>query len=611
MTGSDPTNQANPSEIQETASLPPETAPVEGGDPQASDAAAEASRRRFLIGSQRDPAAYRPRRRDWVPVEESGTEGAGKEASGDASAAKKHHGRQRPPRDKHHDRPGATGVSPGATGVSPGATGVSPVPSTPSATAVPAVQNESCATAVPAVPVESCVPAVPAGDDTTSRLTQSWYTSDAGASDTPRATIAPSVPIDDDTARPSVRDQFTPDMEAELDRAMGDAQLDDLLGTGGPADEGMLEPESQHRGRVVAIRRDDVFLELGGREQGIISLQHFAEPPQIGALVEVVVQRFKADEGLYELAPPNTAMRVEDWGDLSEGMMVEARVTGHNTGGLECEVNHIRGFIPISQVALYRVDDLAPFVGQSFACLVTEANPERRNLVLSRRAVLEREKQEAREQLIQSIQPGQVREGVVRKLMDFGAFVDVGGVDGLLHVSQLAWHRVNHPSEVLSEGQTIKVTVEKIDHETGKMSLGYRDLFESPWAQVATKYPLNTQVKGRVTKLMEFGAFVALEPGVEGLVHISELSHKRIWRASDVVKEGDEVEVLVLSVDADAQRISLSMKALAAPPEPTKKEKEEAAAAGAPVPSKRRAPEGPLQGGLGRTKGGARFGLKW
>ena len=355
-------------------------------------------------------------------------------------------------------------------------------------------------------------------------------------------------------------------MEDELDRAMGDAQIDDLLGTGGPADEGMLEPESQHRGRVVAIRRDDVFLELGGREQGIISLQHFAEPPAVGTVVEVVVQRFNADEGLYELAPPNTAMRVEDWGDLSDGMLVEVRVTGHNAGGLECEVNHIRGFIPISQVALYRVEDLAQFVGQSLTCLVTEANPERRNLVLSRRAVLEREKQEAREQLMRSLQPGQIREGVVRKLMDFGAFVDLGGVDGLLHVSQLAWGRVNHPSEVLSEGQTIKVRIEKIDPDTGKISLGYRDLFESPWAQVATKYPPQMQVKGKVTKLMEFGAFVALEPGVEGLVHISELSHKRVWRASDVVKEGDEVDVLVLSVDAEAQRISLSMKALAAPP---------------------------------------------
>ena len=606
MSGSDSTNQAHPSETPDAASNPAETVLAAGGEAAASDAAAEAARRRILIGSQRDPAAYRPRRRDWVPVEDEGGEKSGDAAAaGGPSAGKKHRGR-RPPRDRRGDRLPEQPSSTASGAIASGATGVLPALNEPCATAIPAVPSGLCATAVPAVqsePSAKAVPAVPAGDDS-SRLTQPRHTSAADAS-------ATQVPREEKLVAPSVRDRLTPDMEAELDRAMGDAQLDDLLGAGGPADEGMLEPESQHRGRIVAIRRDDVFLELGGREQGIISLQHFTEPPQIGAMVDVVVQRFKADEGLYELAPPNTAMRVEDWGDLSDGMMVEARVTGHNAGGLECEVNHIRGFIPISQVALYRVEDLAPFVGQGLTCLVTEANPERRNLVLSRRAVLEREKQEAREQLIRSIQPGQIREGVVRKLLDFGAFVDLGGVDGLLHVSQLAWHRVNHPSEVLSEGQTIRVKIERVDPDTGKLSLGYRDLFESPWAQAAAKYPPQMQVKGKVTKLMEFGAFVALEPGVEGLVHISELSHKRVWRASDVVKEGDEVDVLVLAVDAEAQRISLSMKALAAPPEPTKKEKEQAESAGVPVPSKRRGPERPLQGGLGRVKGGERFGLKW
>ena len=156
--------------------------------------------------------------------------------------------------------------------------------------------------------------------------------------------------------------------------------------------------------------------------------------------------------------------------------------------------------------------------------------------------------------------------------MDFGAFVDIGGVDGLLHVSQLAWGRVKHPSDVLKEGQTIKVRVEKVDPATGKISLAYRDLLESPWTTAAQKYPPQSVARGTVTKLMDFGAFVELEPGVEGLVHVSELSPKRVWRPADVVKEGEQVEVLVLSVDAEAQRISLSMKALAAPPEPAKKE---------------------------------------
>jgi small subunit ribosomal protein S1 len=174
----------------------------------------------------------------------------------------------------------------------------------------------------------------------------------------------------------------------------------------------------------------------------------------------------------------------------------------------------------------------------------------------------------------------------------------------------MAWGRVKHPSDVLQEGQRIRVRVEKVDPDTGKISLTYRDLLESPWTDAARKYAPQTQVRGTVVKLMDFGAFVELEPGVEGLVHISELSHKRVWRASDVVHEGDLVDVLVLSIDVAAQRISLSMKALALPPEPAKKEKEEPEAA--PVtkkPSKK--PEIPLVGGIGRPVGGQRFGLKW
>jgi ribosomal protein S1 len=343
-------------------------------------------------------------------------------------------------------------------------------------------------------------------------------------------------------------------------------------------------------------------------------LQQFMEPPAIGGLVNVVVQRFNTEEGFYELTLPGTAVHVEDWSDLSDGAVVDAHVTGQNSGGLECEVNHIRGFIPISQVSLYRVEDLSEFVGQHFLCLVTEANPDRRNLVLSRRAILEREKAEAKQKLMESLRPGQIHEGVVRKLMAFGAFVDIGGVDGLLHVSQLAWGRVNHPSEVIAEGQKIKVRIEKINPDTGKISFAYRDLLENPWNTAGQKYPPNSIVKGRVVKLMDFGAFVELEPGVEGLIHISQLSHKRVFRCADVVKEGQEVEVIVLSVDEKAQRISLSIKAMSQP-EPTKKEKEQAEreaaeAAAGPVKPKKPEKELPLTGGLGKTTG-AKFGLKW
>ncbi len=283
------------------------------------------------------------------------------------------------------------------------------------------------------------------------------------------------------------------------------------------------------------------------------------------------MQRFNAEEGLYDLSLPGMAVELGNWDEVHEGMLVDAQVTGHNTGGLECEVNHIRGFIPVSQISLYRVEDLAQFVGQRFACLITDANPARKNLVLSRRAVLEREKEEKKQAFFESLAPGQVYEGTVRKLMDFGAFVELGnGVDGLLHISQLSWGRIKHPSEVVQEGQPIRVRIEKIDRETGRIGLSYREMIENPWTAAAGKYPHNSVVRGKVTRLMEFGAFVELEPGVEGLVHISELSHKRIWRASDVVKEGEEVEVLVLNVNPEAQRMSLSIKGY--PPRPSREE---------------------------------------
>jgi small subunit ribosomal protein S1 len=431
------------------------------------------------------------------------------------------------------------------------------------------------------------------------------------ASVPPAASIPPAegAPV-----MPSRRDRLSPEMEDELAKAMGGVSFDDLMaGTDAVSRQTSLEAETRCQGRVVAIRRDEVFVELGGREQGCVPLHQFSTPPEVGSQIDVIIQRFNAEEGLYDLGLPGTSVDIANWDDVQEGMLVEAQITGSNTGGLECEVNHIRAFIPISQVALYRVEDLSEFVGQRFACLITEANPMRKNLVLSRRAVLEREKEENRQKVFDSLKPGQVYQGVVRKLMDFGAFIDLGnGVDGLLHVSQLSWGRVNHPKDVLTENQSIQVKVEKVDHATGRISLSYRDMLENPWTTAGQKYLPHTTVHGKVTKLMEFGAFVELEPGVEGLIHISELSHKRVWRASDVVHEGDEVDVMVLSVDTEAQRMSLSLKALSQPAV-TKKDKEAAEEAEAEPLSKksRRASHEVLRGGLGKTAGGEQFGLNW
>ena len=202
-----------------------------------------------------------------------------------------------------------------------------------------------------------------------------------------------------------------------------------------------------------------------------------------------------------------------------------------------------------------------------------------------------------------------MREGVVRSLQAFGAFVDLGGVDGLLHVSQLSWQRVKHPGDVLQLGQTVKVLVRKIDPDTHKISLALRDLSENPWTTVASNYPVSTTQRGTVSKIMEFGAFVQLEPGVEGLVHISELAHQRVLRVSDIVKEGDTVDVKVQSVDADQQRIGLSMKALAARPRPVKKEEpeeERSTTAASPASAKRRS-----KGAWAKARAATQFGLKW
>ncbi len=549
-----------------------------------SNDAQDQPRRKILIGSQRDAAAYRPRpKRDDIPVVDP-----------DA-----------PPQLVESEQ--AENPAPEAAASSPHETPQQCAPQTP----VPAIPD-SAAPQQPAEPTEAefespSAPEYPAQPPDASIAQPP--TGDAGPDDseTQQPSQGKRFPP------PNIRSRLTPDLQREFEAALGDVSLEELIESGQAiTQQEPLEPESKHLGRVLMIRREDVFVELGGREQGILPLSLFEQPPMPGTTLDVIVARFNREDGLYELTLPGTAANVEDWSDLEEGMLVEARITGHNAGGLECEVNHIRGFIPVSQISLYRVEGLEQFVGEKFTCLVTEANPQRRNLVVSRRAVLERERQQAREELLDSLAPGQVREGVVRKLMDFGAFVDLGGVDGLLHVSQLAWGRVNHPKEVLHEGQHIKVRVDKVDRENNRISLAYRDMMENPWSGIEQKYPVNTPVRGKVTKLMEFGAFVELEPGVEGLVHISEVANKRVWRVGDVVNPGDEVDVMVLSVDPASQRISLSMKALMAEPAAEKNEDAESALPEPATQRKpRREPAGPLKGGLGRSGGGDRFGLKW
>jgi len=270
-------------------------------------------------------------------------------------------------------------------------------------------------------------------------------------------------------------------------------------------------------------------------------------------------------------------------------------------------VNLIRGFMPASQVAMFRVEDFSEYLGQKLQCVVTEVNERKRNLVLSHRALLEREREASRRKILEEISAGDIRDGVVSNVKDFGCFVDLGGVDGMIHISQLSWERVKHPSDVVQVGQKVRVKVEKVNKDTGKISLSYRDLLDHPWDDIEKKVPIGTVMKGAVTRIAKFGAFVRVAPGVEGLIHISEMAHQRIRSVGDVVREGEEVEVKILSIDKEAQRIALSLKATQPVPEAAKVEEEEEAPRELVVAKRK----GALKGGFDRPTGGEGVGLNW
>jgi small subunit ribosomal protein S1 len=292
-------------------------------------------------------------------------------------------------------------------------------------------------------------------------------------------------------------------------------------------------------------------------------------------------------------------------------MIVEVLVTGHNKGGLEVSTSGLRGFIPASQVSLFRVGNLEEFVGNKFSCVVTRVEPKRKNLILSRRSILEREREANKEKMLSELEVGQIREGTVSKIQPFGAFVDIGGIDGLVHVSKMSWTRINDPSEILAEGQAIQVKIERINRETGKISLSYRDAFENPWDSAVTRYPARSRVSGTVTRLTEFGAFVRLEAGIEGLLHVSEIAHRRVQRPSDVLNKDQQLEVQVLAIDPKAQRISLSLKALESPTSQQNVAEGESQKSTSPSDAAQKSVRSDLKGGTDRQSGGEQFGLKW
>lgn len=316
------------------------------------------------------------------------------------------------------------------------------------------------------------------------------------------------------------------------------------------------------KGRILSIHGQDVFIDVpGGRSQGFMPITQFDKPPKVGDEVEFNVEGYDSANGVLKLTRQGAAQHV-DWSSVQIGQTVEARVTGTNKGGLAVEVNGIRGFLPISQIDIYRVENVEQFVNQRLICMVAEVNPAERNLVVSRKALLERERERLREKFWAEVEEGQVLKGTVRSIQPFGAFVDLGGADGLLPVSELSWGRVGNPSEVVSIGQQVEVKVKRIDRNTRKLSLSLKDLIQSPWDTLSQRFPVGSQVTAKVTRIMDFGAFAEVEPGVEGLIHVSEMVLGRGGRIRDRVREGMDVEVQILNIDKDARRMSLSIKAI-------------------------------------------------
>jgi small subunit ribosomal protein S1 len=406
----------------------------------------------------------------------------------------------------------------------------------------------------------------------------------------------------------SFKRQWDSDLDAELEAAMAgfDPSAFDVRSPRTRAADREHVPKGNRgqelgpgtqQGKVVAIRGKSIFVDLGAKSEGVVPVEQYgSDLPKPGDLIEIVVDRFDPEEGLLILSRKGAAVEA-DWENLRVGLIVEARVTKTNKGGLDVEVDGIRGFLPIGQIDISRVEDTSVYVNQKLKVVVTEANQRERNLVVSRRELLEREREELREKTWAALEEGQVRPGVVRSIKDYGAFVDLGGVDGLLHVGEMSWSRLSSPGELLKVGQEVQVKILRIDRESKKLSLGLKQLTPSPWDRVEEKYSRGMTVKGKVTRVMDFGAFVEIEPGIEGLIHISELAPNRVRRVADIIKPDQEVEVRILKLEPEAKKLSLSLRPLptAAPAQPDEDEDDD-------TPAPPRPPRKvPLKGGLGDT----------
>jgi len=320
------------------------------------------------------------------------------------------------------------------------------------------------------------------------------------------------------------------------------------------------------RGRVVHVGSSEVLIDVGYKSEGAISIEEFLRHgglPKVGDEIEVYLEAKEDNEGLIVLSK-DKADKIKVWDAITQayekGSPVEGRVVEVVKGGLSVEVG-VKAFLPGSQVDLRPVKNLGAMIGQTIRARVIKLNRRRGNVVLSRRAVLEEEREEKKKHTLEVLAEGMVLTGTVKNITDYGAFIDLGGIDGLLHVTDMSWGRVGHPSEIFQVGDQVEVVVLHFDRESGRVSLGYKQKSSDPWERVEQTYAPGTKVHGRVVSLTNYGAFVELEAGVEGLVHVSEMSWtRRVRHPSKLVNVGDEVEVIVLDVNRGAKRISLGMK---------------------------------------------------
>ena len=337
------------------------------------------------------------------------------------------------------------------------------------------------------------------------------------------------------------------------------------------AEESMKEfnPHEVIEGTVVLVNRDEAYVDIGYKTEIPIAKKELAYPEpeaatdvvKVGDKINVYVVALGGENGL--ILSKTRADRLVAWEKVEkvkeEKQIIEVEILQVVKGGLLTTAFGLRGPIPASQIALHFVKDLNEFVGQKVEVEIMEADPKKQRLVLSRRSVLEAQREQKREEALASIVEGEKRTGVVKRLVDYGAFIDIGGVDGLAHISDLSWDHIKNPADVLSVGQEVEVLVKAFDPETKRISLSIKDTVRDPWFDKAEKYPVGSYVKGKIVKLTDFGAFMEIEPGFDGLIRMRELSPKHITKASEAVSVGDEVTVKVIHVDMDNKKVALSI----------------------------------------------------